>query len=88
VRPDRGALLLRNPEASDVAVQGARIDAELLRGAGVPIARNEPKNLFGINGLESAPPPPRTSCHIREFEGPTHRAGAAPHLAAIVLTDT
>ena len=57
MRPDRGALLLLDAEAPDVAVQGAGIYAELLRGTYVPMGRDEPKNLVGINGPKPAPPP-------------------------------
>ena len=80
MRLDGGTLLLRDPEASDVAVQGAGIDAELLRGTYVPMGRDEPRDLIGINGPEPAPPPSGPSRGIRGPQGPTYRAGAAAHL--------
>ena len=88
MRLDGGTLLLRDPEASDVAVQGAGIDAELLRGTDVPMGRDEPKNLVGVNGPEPAPPPSRPSRGIR---GPQARRTVLvlqPTCAAMALTDT
>ena len=77
VRPGRGALLLRDPEASHVAVQGAGVDAELLRGADVPTGRAEPNVLVGINGPEPAPPPARASHDIGGPQGPGRAPSAA-----------
>jgi hypothetical protein len=82
VRLDGGTLLLRDPEASDVAVQGLRIDAEVLRSPNVPMGCDEPKNLVGINGPEPAPPPSGPSRDIRGPQGSTYGAGAAAHLCS------